>query len=329
MRFSCVRFDFKEREQRMKLSVQSQNLVAEYGMEKAYRMIREAGFEAIDWNIDHAWSFKNVCASQTFDDLCIFEKSLPEIMEHYAAELAEIRRNGLVIGQAHAPFGCYSHTNPGVLEYAIRIYQNVIRFCEAVGCPYVVVHGITKTEEMDDLTSADVEKLNMHLYESLIPVLQETNGVTVCLENLFCGARKLGGVDYWEGCCSNPYQAAEWVDRLNAKAGKKCFGFCLDTGHLNLLRKPFHSFVPIVADRICILHVQDNSQSGDSHLMPYAGTIHWDEFLKEMKAVGYQGNINFETFAQVKKARLPEALVPTFLRTIAEIGAYFREELQA
>jgi len=32
--------------------------------------------------------------------------------------------------------------------------------------------------------------------------------------------------------------------------------------------------------------------------------------------------------AQVKKARLPEALVPTFLRAIAEIGAYFRKELQ-
>lgn len=312
----------------MKIGVQSQNLVDEYGKEKAYRMIREAGFESIDWNIDHAWSFGNVCKSKTFEGLCIFEKSLPEIMDYYADEIAEIRRNGLAIGQAHAPFGAYSHDNPDVLEYAIRIYQNVIRFCEAVGCPYVVVHGITKTEAMDDLTPVDVEKLNMHLYESLIPVLQETNGVTVCLENLFCGARSLGGVDYWEGCCSDPHQAVAWVDHLNAKAGKKCFGFCLDTGHLNLLRKPFHSFVPTVAERICILHIHDNSQSGDSHLMPYAGTIHWGDFLKEMKAVGYKGDLSFETFAQVKKARLPEKLVPTFLRAVAEIGAYFREELQ-
>ncbi len=36
----------------MKLSVQNGNLAYVFGKETTYRMIREAGFEAIDWNLD-------------------------------------------------------------------------------------------------------------------------------------------------------------------------------------------------------------------------------------------------------------------------------------
>jgi len=247
-------------------------------------------------------------------------------LTYYAEELDAIRRNGLAITQAHAPF-CTLDL-PEVLDYAIEIYKNVIAFCGAVGCPRVVIHGITKRENRFDLTPADLDAMNMKLYSSLIPTLLKTPGVTVCLENLFTRATSLG-FDFWEGCCSNPYQAVDYIDRLNAQAGARVFGLCLDTGHLNLLRKPFHSYVPIVGNRICALHIQDNSQSDDTHVMPYAGSTKWADFLKEMKAIGYDGDLSFETFAQVSGKRLPPALVPTFLRTIAEIGKYFRAELQS
>ena len=309
----------------MKISVQSQDLVDDFGAERAYEMIREAGFEAIDWNIDHAWNAGEVCSALVFEGLSIFERPLDEILAYYAEELEVIRRNGLSITQAHAPFATLD--KPAVLDYAISIYKNVIAFCGAVGCPRVVIHGITKRENRADLTPADLKAMNWKLYSSLIPTLLETEGVTVCLENLFTRATTLG-FDFWEGCCSNPYEAVEYIDALNVAAGKRVFGLCLDTGHLNLLRKPFHSYVPIVGDRICALHIQDNSQSNDTHVMPYAGSTKWADFLKEMKAIGYAGDLSFETFAQVRSNRLPKELVPVFLHTIAEIGKYFRAELQ-
>ena len=309
----------------MKISVQSQDLVDDFGIERAYAMIREAGFEAIDWNIDHAWKATDVVKATVFEGLSIFERPLDEILAYYAEELDAIRRNGLSITQAHAPFATLD--TPAVLDYAIRIYKNVIKLCGAVGCPRVVIHGITKRENRSDLSPADVEAMNMKLYSSLIPTLLEVGNVTVCLENLFTRATSLG-FDFWEGCCSNPYQAVDYIDRLNAEAGKEVFGLCLDTGHLNLLRKPFHSYIPIVGKRICALHIQDNSQSNDTHVMPYAGSTKWADFLKEMKAIGYDKDLSFETFAQVQKKRLPPELVPTFLRTIAEIGKYFRSQLE-
>ena len=100
----------------MKLSIQSQKLTGQYGIEAAYRMIREAGFEAIDWNLDTEWKISEVKTAKKLENLCIFEKSQDEIDAYFAVELAEIHKNGLEITQAHAPFNAHSENNPNVLD---------------------------------------------------------------------------------------------------------------------------------------------------------------------------------------------------------------------
>ena len=309
----------------MKISVQSQNLVDDLGMENAYRAIREAGFEAIDWNIDHAWSFKEVSNATVFKDLSIFERPLDEILAYYEKELACIRENGLSITQAHAPFNAYCDQNPAMLDYAIEIYKNVIRFCEAVDCPRLVIHGISMSQAASvDAYEADYKALNLKLYESLIPTLQEVNGVTVCLENLFGGA---GNGRYRWGHCTDPDEAIELIDHLNGKAGKVCFGLCLDTGHLNLMRVNPNIYINKLAHRIVCLHMHDNFAEIDRHFMPYTGNFRWQEFLVAMKRIGYKGDLNFETFAQTAKSNLPTELAPVFLTAIHGIGEYFKGQL--
>ena len=310
----------------MKISIQSETLVKYYGAEDAYGMIREAGFEAIDWNIDTAWDFDTIKNAEHLCGLCPFERSPEEIRAHYASELAVIRKNGLEIVQAHAPFECYAPGRPDILEYAISIYKKIIPFLDEVGCKYLIIHGLTKNEHMDYLSPKEAEALNLHLYESLIPTLQQTKQIKVCLENLFTNTLKLAR-GFWEGVCSDPHLAVAMIDDLNAKAGKEYFGLCLDTGHLNLLRKPMHAYIPIVGKRILCLHIHDNLQNADSHLMPYTGSIWWSHFLAELRAIGYAGDLSFETFAQVDRKRLPDELVPVFLAAIADIGGYFRREL--
>lgn len=308
----------------MKLCIQTQDIIDNFGAKKGYAMIKEAGFEGVDLELYQSWKFSALLRAEKLEGLCVFEGSVEDALEYYSEQLACIKENGLVISQAHAPFGSLSTLRPDVVEYAIGIYKNVIKFCSAIGCPYVVIHGITKKETEKKVTVEEVDAMNEHLYESLIPTLLENEGVTVCLENLLVGAKQLRCTDFWEGHCSNPHLACEIIDRLNEKAGRRCFGLCFDTGHLNLLRKPFHSYMPILGDRIVTLHIHDNSQSFDSHLMPYTGTSHWDEFLRQLVRIGYTGDLCFETFAQTDFKRLPAELVPTFLRTIHDIGEYFR-----
>lgn len=314
----------------MRVSSDTSTLVRQWGAADAFRMIREAGFEAVDWGIDTDWKIAEIAAAERLEGHTVFERSIPEIEAYFAEQLTEIRKNGLVITQAHAPFPPYVPGRPDILEYAIGVFRQVIRFCAAVDCPRLVIHGITKQEIDTELTPDECERLNLHLYESLIPTLKEVGSVTVCLENLFTMARQLGAQSsftFWEGCCSDPHVAARWIDHLNELAGAKYFGLCLDTGHLHVLSKPFHAYVPILGDRIVALHIQDTEPTADRHLMPYTGSVRWEDFLREMKAIGYKGDISFETASQTKAERLPGALVPTFLRTTVEIGRYFRSEL--
>ncbi len=311
----------------MNICIQSLTTVERFGAEKGYRMIKEAGFEGIDWNIERAWSPKEVAAAESLEGLCAFEGALEDALAHYAEELAAIRENGLIISQAHAPFPPYRAYREDILDYAIEIYKNVIRFCAAVGCPRIIIHGVSPLEKEPDMTRERLELLNMRLYESLIPTLQEVKTVTVCLENLFYSSLRLGPKQYWEGVCSDPYEAAAWIDRLNEKAGGTYFGLCLDSGHLSLLRKPPLSYIPILGKRIVALHLHDNTGDHDNHLIPYSGVIYWDELLGELKKVGYAGDISFETYRQYIAARTPDELVPATLRFNAEIGEYMRSVL--
>lgn len=312
----------------MHLCVQTGNVVDAFGFERGYAMIREAGFTAIDWNLDHAWKGADIKSgkSENYLGKCIFEKPLDEVIAHYAEEVEVIRKNGLVISQAHAPFPAYVPGHPEVLEYAIGVYKRNIEFCDYVGCKHLVVHGISLPISDRGNTPADIGALNMHLYESLIPTLLACKTTRVCLENLFTG----NGRDFVEGTCSDPHQAVSYIDALNAKAGKDVFGLCLDTGHLNLLRKNLRTYIPIVGKRIIALHIHDNDQTADQHMGPYTGTINWQDFYTTLHDIGYDGDLDFETFRQTDAGKLdknPE-LVSLWLRTIAGCGAYFRDKIQ-
>ncbi len=129
-----------------------------------------------------------------------------------------------------------------------------------------MIHGVSRMYNAE-MTQEETDEWNWKLYSSLIPLLKQTD-VTVCMEDLF--TRSLTG-GLHAGAGSDPVAAAALIDRLNEAAGKECFGFCLDTGHLTLLRLDFRSFVPILGHRIKCLHVNDNDQSEDLHLAPYAG----------------------------------------------------------
>lgn len=307
----------------MKLCVQSGTIVFDHGYEKGYAMLREAGFEAIDWNIDVDWDRKKV-TSGIFEGASLFEKPIEEIIAHYAYEVAVMRKNGLVLSQAHAPFPAYVHTCPQMLDYAIKVYKKCIELCAYYDCKNLVIHGISLTPADKINTPKTIDDLNMKLYSSLIPTLQKFEGkVTVCLENLFSGK----GKNFCEGTCSDPHKACAYIDALNALAGGDYFGFCLDTGHINLLQKDFRTYIPTLGPRICALHIHDNDGMADSHLAPYTGSIDWKAFYTALREIGYDGDLDFETFAQTRIERLDEELIPSYLKLIADCGAFFRKKI--
>ena len=307
----------------MKISVQNGGIIEHIGAEKCYAAISEAGFTAIDWNLDHGLSGSHI-KELTYAGMSIFERPIEEVITHYAPELAIIRKYGLTVTQAHAPFPAYVPGHPEVLEFMIGIYENCIRLCHHAGCRNLVIHGISLEESDHTNTPETIADLNLHLYESLIPTLLQCD-VTVCLENLF--TRRPQPV---EGACSDPHAAVALIDALNEKAGREVFGFCLDVGHLQLLNKNLRTYIPILGKRIKALHIHDNDGRNDLHLAPMTGAVNWDVLCDCLKLIGYDGDLSFETFMQVRIAqRFDEELLMPWLRLIYEIGKSFRKRIQS
>ena len=310
----------------MKISIQSSWTTTQLGIEKAYALYRKIGFEAIDWNIDIAL-LDDVIKRGEYREKSVFAKGMDEIRTYFAEELAVIRKYGFTITQAHAPFPPYLQEDPELLDFMIEVYKKCILFCHEVGCKNLIIHGICYAKSDRVHTPQEIDDLNRYMYSSLIPVLKETD-VVVCMENLFTFHENLRGKNVYAGHCANPYEAVAWIDEMNALAGKECFGLCLDTGHLHLVKQDERVYIPIVGKRLKALHIHDNDGVGDRHIGPYNGSIVWRDFYESLAKIGYDGDLNFETLHQTNFNCIPEELLEAELRTIYQTGVMFREKIQ-
>lgn len=306
----------------MRISIQDAGTCDGLGMERGYAAIRQAGFDAIDWNIDHALPGP-VIRNGNYRGKCIFEKPLEDVIAYYAEELAIIRKNGLAITQSHAPFPAYLPEDPALLDYMIGIYCRAIEFCDYAGCPRMVIHGISLSQSDSDNTLETVETLNWKLYSSLIPTLLKNN-VTLCLENLCSWDNGVAT----EGICFDAHEAVAFIDKLNAEAGKEVFGLCMDVGHMQLVSKDIRTYAPILGDRIKCLHIHDNDAFSDRHAAPFTGSTNWNTVCAALKSIGYAGDLSFECVNSPRKVqRFDDDLVLPWLKVICATGKAFRKRI--
>ena len=58
-------------------------------------------------------------------------------------------------------------------------------------------------------------------------------------------------------------------------------GICFDSGHYHLHFNDELYFAKF-KDRIFAVHLHDNDKSDDQHLIPFEGTIDWNNIIKEL-----------------------------------------------
>jgi len=87
--------------------------------------------------------------------------------------------------------------------------------------------------------------------------------------------------------------AAGLVDTIEEQLEGVDVGICLDYGHANLMTDVAEA-VETVSGHLWTTHVHDNNGKRDDHLVPYAGTINWDEAMMATQKIGYDGAVMFE-----------------------------------
>jgi len=300
----------------MKISVQTGGTCNILGADAGMKAIRDAGFDAVD--------FGELCGYYSWEDAeaeksCAFfdDKTKPEALVAEYAEAA--KKYGLTFAQFHAPFPSFYPRRPTATRVQQKAIEKSIELCGKVGCPYIVVHPcFDGSARFPSMTKEQEYRLNIEFYSSLIPILKQS-GVVCCLENMWCQDWKSKKI--YTACCSDVTEACRYVDDLNAIAGEKRFGFCLDIGHLLLLGLDPCNTMEMLGDRLVALHVHDNDGVNDTHTAPFAGVCNWRRFVKGLRENGYRGVLNFETSGFNEK--FPPELIPDALKLLGATARYF------
>lgn len=71
-------------------------------------------------------------------------------------------------------------------------------------------------------------------------------------------------------------------------------GICFDTGHCHCHFDDKFNW-EIFKDKIFAVHLHDNDKSYDQHLLPFDGTIDWNDYAQKLNEANYQGDIILES----------------------------------
>lgn len=244
-----------------------------------FAMAKECGFDSIDYGF---WGSPNTDFILNQDD---------DAIQAFCKELkATADRQGVYFGQAHAPAYLPWDLDPDRYfdEEYVKLFINSIKATAWIDCPYLVFHPIMFMDpENNFFKSIDYNK---RFFEILKPYALEY-GVTICIENM-CALNPLRN----QGVPSNS-SSAEKLSYLIDQLGEG-FGACLDTGHAFFCGQEPGKFARLLGSRLKVLHMQDSDGVQDIHVPPTYGYADWQDFLKALKEINFQGILNMEVSFQ-------------------------------
>ena len=260
-----------------------------YGLSVGLKMIREAGFSAVDFSFywDAAKAFLG-------DDYIERAYEIKEALE----------KNGLTCHQAHAPFSLTYDMKLDDSCFDFLSVKRSIEACGIIGIDHIVVHGIPTPVPPASYLNMEY---NLAYYRSLEP-LCEKYGVKIAIENL-----------------SGSFTYPDLLNEILRKLDSPWFTALVDIGHAWLRAgiQPGNFIRQLDPGILGGLHVHDNHGPEchkDEHLAPYMGTIDYDDFFRALKETGYQGDMTMECVQfldfYAKEGLLKEALV--FEKAIGE-----------
>ncbi|MCL2187866.1 MAG: sugar phosphate isomerase/epimerase [Defluviitaleaceae bacterium] len=200
------------------------------------------------------------------------DKNYPDYKKHY--EIAS--KTGLFVENAHLPYEGINNLWLDNID-GTQLVENLLQWineCADVSIPTVVMH-LTTGDTPPPYNTPGLDRL-----KRIIETAEKRN-INVALENL----RR---VEYLAFALENI-------------TSPRC-GFCFDSGHQHL-HSPNVDLLAKHGARLMALHLHDNDQTGDRHLLPFDGTINWDATMQNIKATEYTGALALE----VNGANYPSA----------------------
>ena len=267
----------------MKISTEIASLSRITGEETAIEYIAKAGFDAWDF------SLFSMC-KYDWQTMTVLENDHPLGTGDYLAYARRLKQigldNGIVCNQSHAPAPTYF---PGVVTYLKRAIE-----CTAeAGGKICVIHP-------DNYKSPEE---NAEMYVELLPFAKACD-VKIATENMWNWDEEKGHSSF--AACATPESFCAHLDAVNDDA----FVACLDIGHAEMKGSQTTAveMIKALGSRLQALHIHDNDQLNDSHQIPFSMAIDFEEIVKALKGIGYNGYFTLEADQYLGKYTKENAL---------------------
>ncbi len=280
----------------MRLSVETKALRSKFGDEKAIEMIKEAGFDSLDFSFYGTHYYDPVVGD--------------EYIEHAKKIRALMDDLGIDCHQAHAPFDMKYGMKFDVSQPEYLVIVRSIEAAAILGAKSIVVHAI-KTNEAEE--PVDFTEYNLKYYKTLEPYCEKF-GIKIAVENLFYRDKKR---KTFKGVLGNPSELSSFIEKLDSP----WFTVCVDVGHASLVGYEPEDFIRgMKPGLVTALHIQDNDYLEDRHILPFTGKLNWVNIMKALKETGYEGELNFEL--QTFMHKFPMEFMLEVLKFEEKVGRY-------
>lgn len=260
----------------MKISTEIASLSKITGEEKAIEYIAKAGFDAWDFSITpmckYDWKAKKV-----------LENNHPLATGNYLTFAKKLKQigldNGIICNQSHAPFPVMCPEIRSHLKRAIE--------CTAeAGGKICIIHP-------DNDSTPEV---NAEMYFELLPFAKECN-VKIATENMWNWDAEKGHSSF--AACATPESFCAHLDAVN----DDYFVACLDIGHAEMKGSETNAveMIQALGSRLQALHIHDNDKLHDSHQIPFSMNINFEEIVKALKEIEYNGYFTLEAVQYLSK----------------------------
>lgn len=243
-----------------------ERLPVEFCMETLAR----AGYRVLDMNFCIAMNPDSPMRGEGWQDYVSSLKTLADSL-------------GVTFSQAHLPYYDVGRlpgdeTDP-LMEELIR---RSIRGCAMLDIPWAVTHPITRRDLGNDRAAQLAANRRYFMPHA---ALAASLGVGIALENDYqcTGEIPTVGADIGELCAL--------TDSFGDPAHVGC---CYDFGHANLTDGKHRENLHTLGSRLHAVHVQDNHGTSDEHLLPFFGSIDWQDAMSGLTDIGYPGDLTFE-----------------------------------
>ena len=217
---------------------------------------------------------KNVTPIKTIDAIKnagfknVFVQWYNEEGEYSQEEQLEYARNqGLNIIFAHLGYQNVNDIWENDIKGDLLVdrYKNDIKICKDNNISLVVMHLTRKHD------APMYNEIGLRRIKEIVDYAKEI-GVKVAFEN----TNIKGYLEY----------VFENIDNDN-------IGLCYDAGHCHAHFNDEFNY-EMFKDRIFAVHLHDNDKSDDQHLLPFEGTIDWENLVEELKKSNYEGPVTLE-----------------------------------